>query len=370
MLRWMVRACSRQVRTWAKEFGFSQIGVAGIDLSSAEPGLWRGSTPASTARCTTWRARHEARAAGRAGAGHGERDHRAHGLPAARLGDELAGGRVAAPARPARGHGVALCPRARLSQGAARAAAGAGRAHRAGRSARSATASSPIRRRCSKSSWPRRSGIGWRGKHTLALSREAGSMFFLGEIFVDLALPPTPPVRGALRHLQRLHRRLPDAGHRRAVPARCAALHLLPDDRARRADSAGAAAADRQPHLRLRRLPARLPVEQVRAAQRAARLRCAPGPRRRHAAALWAWSEAEFLQRTEGSAIRRIGWQRWRRNLAVALGNALRATRRRRRCRQALRAARDSADALRAASTSTGRLSRMKRRATPARSAR
>jgi len=41
---------------------------------------------------------------------------------------------------------------------------------------------------------------------------------------------------------------------------------------------------------------------------------------------LWAWSEAEFLRRTEGSAIRRIGHLRWQRNLAVALGNALRAT--------------------------------------------
>jgi epoxyqueuosine reductase len=40
--------------------------------------------------------------------------------------------------------------------------------------------------------------------------------------------------------------------------------------------------------------------------------------------ALWAWSETEFLQRTEGSAIRRIGYERWRRNLAVALGNAWR----------------------------------------------
>ncbi|MCO7010510.1 QueG-associated DUF1730 domain-containing protein, partial [Pseudomonas aeruginosa] len=39
-----------------------------------------------------------------------------------------------------------------------------------------------------------RSGLGWRGKHTLALHRDAGSMFFLGEIFIDRALPPTPPV--------------------------------------------------------------------------------------------------------------------------------------------------------------------------------
>jgi ferredoxin len=38
-----------------------------------------------------------------------------------------------------------------------------------------------------------RSGLGWRGKHTLALSREGGSMYFLGELFVDIALPHTPP---------------------------------------------------------------------------------------------------------------------------------------------------------------------------------
>ena len=41
--------------------------------------------------------------------------------------------------------------------------------------------------------------------------------------------------------------------------------------------------------------------------------------------ALFAWTEAEFLQRTEGSPIRRIGHERWQRNIAVALGNALRA---------------------------------------------
>jgi epoxyqueuosine reductase len=38
---------------------------------------------------------------------------------------------------------------------------------------------------------------------------------------------------------------------------------------------------------------------------------------------LWSWTEAEFAQRHEGSAIRRIGYSRWRRNLAVAMGNAL-----------------------------------------------
>ena len=60
---------------------------------------------------------------------------------------------------------------------------------------------------------------------------------------------------------------------------------------------------------------------------------------------LWAWSEPEFLRRTEGSAIRRIGWARWRRNLAVGLGNALRRTADP-ATRQALGEAREGADAL------------------------
>jgi epoxyqueuosine reductase len=61
--------------------------------------------------------------------------------------------------------------------------------------------------------------------------------------------------------------------------------------------------------------------------------------------ALWAWTEADFLRRTEGSAIRRIGWARWRRNLAVALGNAWRDSGEP-ALAQALTAARDAADAM------------------------
>ena len=48
-----------------------------------------------------------------------------------------------------------------------------------------------------------KAGLGWRGKHTLLLTRDAGSYFFLGEIYTDLPLPPTPPRRGALRHAAR-----------------------------------------------------------------------------------------------------------------------------------------------------------------------
>ena len=61
---------------------------------------------------------------------------------------------------------------------------------------------------------------------------------------------------------------------------------------------------------------------------------------------LWAGAKPSSCAHTEGSAIRRIGYERWQRNLAVALGNALRATRRCRRSRDALQARRERASAL------------------------
>ena len=67
-----------------------------------------------------------------------------------------------------------------------------------------------------------------------------------------------------LRHLHRMHRRMSHRRHRRALRARCAPLHLLPDDRTAGVDPRGAAPAHRQSRLRLRRLPARVSVEQVR----------------------------------------------------------------------------------------------------------
>ncbi len=87
------------------------------------------------------------------------------------------------------------------------------------------------------------------------------------------------------------------------------------------------------------------PWNKLCAAQRAARFRRARRPGRAKLLRLWAWCEVDFWQRTEGSAIRRIGWTRWRRNLAVAMGNAWRATGDP-ALAQALQAARSSADEL------------------------
>jgi len=169
-----------------------------------------------------------------------------------------------------------------------------------------------------------RSGQGWRGKHTLVLQRDAGSMFFLGEIYIDLPLPPTPPTTahcgsctacidacptGAILAPYRL-----DA--RRCISYLTIELHGAIPEALRQAignriygcdDCQTACPWNKYAQV------SRLPDFDVR-----------HGLDQTDLLALWAWTEDEFLRRTEGSPIRRIGFERWQRNLAVAMGNALR----------------------------------------------
>jgi epoxyqueuosine reductase len=171
-----------------------------------------------------------------------------------------------------------------------------------------------------------RSGLGWRGKHTLALSREAGSTFFLGEIFVDLALPATG---AADAH----------CGSCSACIDVCPTRAIVAPYRldARRCISYLTIEHEGPVPVELRSLignriygcdDCQLVCPWNKFAQRSALPDFEPrhGLDRATLLELWAWTEPQFLSRTEGSAIRRIGWRRWRRNLAVALGNALRAT--------------------------------------------
>jgi epoxyqueuosine reductase len=334
-----------QLRQWAGELGFSQIGVAGVDLSTAEPGL------------QAWLE------TGFHGAMH---YMAAHGLKRARPAELVPGtvsvitarmdylprdtafdwpsneqARVLDPGQAtisvyARGRDYHKVLRTRLQALADRLAREIGPfGHRA------FTDSAPVL----EVELAARSGIGWRGKHTLALHREAGSMFFLGELFVDLALPLTEAAE-------------PRCGSCSACLDACPTQAIVAPYRldARRCISYLTIEHDGAIPVELRRAMGNriygcddcqvvcpwnkyaqrstLPDFDVRDGMAGATL-----------LALWAWDEAEFLRRTEGSAIRRIGYLRWRRNLAVALGNQVRAmadpviT-------AALRAARDSTDPL------------------------
>jgi len=169
-----------------------------------------------------------------------------------------------------------------------------------------------------------RSGLGWRGKHTLALARAGGSMFFLGEVFVDIALPPT---EAAADHCGRCSACI-DACPTQAIVApyrldarRCISYLTI--------EHAGAVPVELRAAIGNRILgcdDCQLACPWNKYAQRStlADFDAREGFAGSTLLELWRWAEAEFGQRTEGSAIRRIGWQRWRRNLAVALGNAWR----------------------------------------------
>ncbi len=169
-----------------------------------------------------------------------------------------------------------------------------------------------------------RSGLGWRGKHTLTVSRDAGSMFFLGEIYIDQALPATA---AASAH----------CGQCSACLAACPTQAIVAPYRldARRCISyltiehAGPIPPDLRPLLGNRiygcddcllACPWNKFAQRSRLGDFDARADLSGSS----LAALSAWSEDEFLRRTEGSPIRRIGHERWLRNLAVGLGNALR----------------------------------------------
>jgi epoxyqueuosine reductase len=167
-----------------------------------------------------------------------------------------------------------------------------------------------------------KAGLGWRGKHTLLLTRDAGSFFFLGEIYTDLPLPVTAPV-GA------------HCGTCRACIDVCPTQAIVAPYEldARRCISyltielKGSIPESLRPLIG-NRVYGCDDCQLVCPWNKYAQTSDEPDFRVRHGlddadlTELFEWSEADFNTRMEGSAIRRIGFERWLRNLAVGLGNA------------------------------------------------
>lgn len=171
------------------------------------------------------------------------------------------------------------------------------------------------------------SGLGWRGKHTLLLNREAGSFFFLGGILTTLVLPTTAPIS-------------PHCGQCVACLTVCPTQAITAPYQvdARRCISYLTIEHEGAIDVALRPLmgnriygcdDCQTACPWNKFAQASAVVDFAPrnGLDTASLLDLWAWTEAQFLERTQGSALRRIGHARWLRNIATALGNALRSTR-------------------------------------------
>jgi epoxyqueuosine reductase len=170
-----------------------------------------------------------------------------------------------------------------------------------------------------------RSGQGWRGKHTLVLDRDAGSMFFLGEIYVDMALPASDPVSAHCGSCSACIDICPTqaiVAPYRLDARRCVSYLTI--------EHAGPIPVELRP-LMGNRIYGCDDCQLICPWNKFAKKSSLPdfdereGLSGRGLAELFAWTEEEFLARTEGSPIRRIGHERWLRNIAVALGNALRA---------------------------------------------
>ncbi|MDX9873913.1 MAG: tRNA epoxyqueuosine(34) reductase QueG [Spongiibacteraceae bacterium] len=168
-----------------------------------------------------------------------------------------------------------------------------------------------------------KAGLGWIGKNSMLINSRAGSWFFLGEICTDLPLPVDPPQ-------QTMH-----CGSCSACLDICPTGAIVAPGQvdARRCISyltielKGSIPEPLRPLLG-NRIYGCDDCQLVCPWNKFARASAEPDFQPRHRLAdsdlveLFGWSEAEFLARTEGSAIRRIGYERWLRNIAVALGNA------------------------------------------------
>ena len=308
---------AQSIKDWGRELGFQQVGIAGLDLSEHEAHLQRwldagyqGEMDYMAAHGTK-RSRPDELVPGTLRVVSLRMDY----LPGdTRMSQRLAEPQSAYVSRYALGRDYHKLIRKRLQQLAERIQAVIGPfGHRA------FVDSAPVLEKAIAE----QAGLGWIGKNTLVLNRKAGSWFFLGELFVDLPLPVDAP--HASEHCGRCSACLDicptgafvgpyvlDA--RRCISYLTIELKgAIPEELRGLIGNRVFGCDDCQivcPWNRFAR-----PSEQADFQPR-------HGLDNTELAELFRWSEEEFLSRTEGSPLRRAGYERWLRNLAVGLGNA------------------------------------------------
>ncbi|MCE3000628.1 MAG: tRNA epoxyqueuosine(34) reductase QueG [Betaproteobacteria bacterium] len=305
------------IRRWGAALGFQQIGVADCDLSAAEPGLaewlargWQGDMDYMV-RHGSKRSRPAELVPGTLRVISARIDY----TPAAARDSwsVIRDGSLAFISRYATGRDYHKLLRARLQKLADRISAAVG-----GQRYRVFTDSAPVM----EVALAEKAGLGWRGKHTLLLNREAGSLFFLGEIYTDLPLPPDEPQQ---EHCGSCMRCI-DICPTRAIVApyrldarRCISYLTI--------ELKGAIPEELRP-LVGNRVYGCDDCQLVCPWNRFARPSAEPDFAVRQGldnvslVELFAWDRATFESHMAGSAIYRIGYERWLRNLAVGLGNA------------------------------------------------
>jgi len=309
-------ALVKDIRRWSAELGFQQTGITDIDLSAHQQHL------------DNWLARQH----------HGEMEymarHRDLRLQPALLHpgtcrvisvrmdyalsrdnslDELDEEERAYISRYARGRDYHKLMRRRLQKLAERISAAVGE-----HGYRAFVDSAPVLERA----LAEKAGLGWIGKNTMLINRRAGSWFFLGELFTDLPLPLDEPATahcGSCRACLDICPTDAFVGPNELDARRCISYLTI--------ELKGAIPVELRPLIGNRVFGCD-DCQLICPWNKFTRPSGEPDFQPRHGldhselVALFLWSEEEFLQRTEGSAIRRIGYHRWLRNLAVALGNA------------------------------------------------
>ena len=310
-------ALKDRIRGWGADLGFAAVGFAGVDLGAAEAGLfaWLGE---GCHGAMDYMARHGAKRARPAELVPGTRCVLACRLdyaPFPAAGRRPASAEFSTDAvisRYALGRDYHKLLRSRLQKLADRIAGEIGNF-----GYRVFTDSAPVM----EVELAKNAGLGWRGKHTLLLSR-SGSWFFLGEIFTDLPLPPDSP-------------REDHCGSCTACLAACPTGAFIAPYRldARRCISyltiehPGSIPEELRPLLGNRiygcdDCQLACPWNRFAPVTQEADFLPRHGLDRATLVELFGWTESEFDARLAGSPIRRIGFDRWLRNIAVALGNA------------------------------------------------